>query len=189
MKQIRNGIFETNSSSTHTLTIKQWERNDDQNIPLDSQEIFMIDWPKLKEARYGDDFEVTFDSQVGKASFILAMIADIIRWGNEEIFDSYSNEKKDDKVYVQNYIDSVMNNKLFNWLKEATYDWTGTHVDFVRPSHEEIVSSWGDFENYSDDELSNSDQLSANSESSFKRRVTEIIFDSTFAIEYKNGDW
>jgi len=47
MKLVRNNVFETNSSSTHSITISRYERPAENNIPRNYEGIYAI-------SQYGD---------------------------------------------------------------------------------------------------------------------------------------
>ncbi len=71
MKQIRRGVFETNSSSSHSITITKWEPPKEMDIPRNSPEIF-----KVAEMGQADEYQkVTHESEIDKLRFVINMIA------------------------------------------------------------------------------------------------------------------
>lgn len=69
MKKIRNNVFETNSSSTHSLSIKLGESLENFNIPLNNIGVIEANF-----GEYGWGYDI-LDTQEAKLSYLLTMVA------------------------------------------------------------------------------------------------------------------
>lgn len=140
MKLLRNNIFETNSSSTHSLVIEPRKKHTYKSIPRNSKEIFIVD--EYGTAHGGDEELVinTIEDEVDKLRFmcnILATVCDSYRYEKYNISEGYKWEEYydavDKKAYMKPFWDKMMNLDIFVVLKEAIFEVTGTYIDFIQP--------------------------------------------------------
>lgn len=75
MKSLRKGLFETNSSSTHSISIGPVEEPESPKIPRNSKDVFKV--PEYEVANGHTDATVinTIVSEVWKLSFLLDIVA------------------------------------------------------------------------------------------------------------------
>ena len=187
MKLVRNNIFETNSSSTHSITISRYERPTENNIPRNYEGIYTV-------SQYGDvggSDETyacdTHNTEVSKLRFIINMIASI--YEDSDLYNEWEYDKKDDIEYTIEQFNKLINQDLFIWLKEVVYEKTGTTIEFEQPSYnwfpffETTYSEYDSLENLLDiekDENGNYDK------DKFKARVRDIIFNNKVYIKNEN---
>lgn len=140
MELIRNSIFETNSSSTHSLIIESKKEFIPKTIPRNSKEIFMVD--EYGVANGGDEDLVVHKiiDEVDKLRFTCNVLATICDDGSDrydKLFEGYDWQtyyNSDDKIsYIKPFWDRMINCDLFTSLKEAVFEVTGTQIDFIQP--------------------------------------------------------
>ena len=187
MKLIRNSVFETNSSSTHSISIKRYERPKSNDIPRNYDGIYMIS--DYGDVGGGDETYAcdTHNTEIGKLRFLINMIASIYEDSN--LYMKWDCDKKDDIDYKNEQFINLINQDLFIWLKEVIYEETGTQIEFEQPSHnwfpffETTYTEDGDLESLLDAEKD--DDGNYNKEK-FKARIKDIIFNNTVYIENEN---
>lgn len=161
MKTIRKSVFETNSSSTHSISIYKWTPTKESHIPKNT---------KIKvNGKIPTQIEIK--DEMGKLNYIIAILASIEdhrNWKNEHDFDI------------------VINSNHFIWLKELVKDKCNTEIIYEKTSNYHPY-----FETTSDDSRSIEDVLDCDidNEKEFKERVTEIIFDENYIIEDKENEY
>jgi hypothetical protein len=76
MKKIRNSVFETNSSSTHSISLSDIPLNNDvmQTLPIDENGVVT-----LRGGEYGWE-QQTYDDAIDKANYALVYVMD---WSGE----------------------------------------------------------------------------------------------------------
>lgn len=180
MKKIRYGSFETNSSSTHTITISKYQKPREENIP---RNLTKITGEMFNIAEYGDcggDDETyacdTIRTEVEKLGFIINMIASICQNKYEDMWDF---NKRDIKGYNEEIFQKLIKTDLFTWLKESVFEETGTMINYVMP--EGYLFPF--YETTYDENRGISSILSTESKDEFKKKVKEIIFDKDVIIE------
>lgn len=191
MKIIREGVFETNSSSSHSLIIKKLEKPIQDNIPR-------VLGYKLSVEEFGDcgssEWHPSIDrfySEMDKLRFILNLLATVCehRWNDDKMFVNYKYDdeklQKDRDFYLEQFWVEMINSELFVALDEAIFEETGTHIDFVKPikSYSSIpfydcIYIEGD---YTIEELLHINETNFDRED-FKSRIKEIIFDHEVVI-------
>lgn len=194
MKTIRNSTFETNSSSTHSITIEYNSIKKESNIPRSSEEPYIL---SAVRGTFSDDyFDDTYVTEIDKAGFVLNIIASI----SEDVldYDEYRIEDRDDKSSIDESYNRLINTKLFTWLKEVIFDETGTHIEFERPD-----SSYYPFFNtiYSehsslayllglvDDRYDNIDSIDDIDKDKFKDKIWDIIFNQDCHVTSANKEY
>ena len=129
MKQIRNGIFETNSSSTHSLIIS--DRSDAGYIPLAKH--IKIEWINT------DDYYV-LETLGEKISYLVSHIANKVQYScntYEELIEEVTenSEYKEIAEYVRKTFDKEIR---FPVNKDGIYD----DVEYITEINHQLVP-WG----------------------------------------------
>lgn len=183
MRVVRRGVFETNSSSTHTITITKWEKPREVLIPRNLETTYKVE-------QYGDvsGSDEVYDihkhsNEVDKLRFIINMIATIY-----DCDDKWDCTRRNDKEYVKQSFNELINRDLFVWLKEVVKENTGTEIEYVQPTY-----NWHPFFEtpYSEDEeieyLLHVEKCGDTyNKEKFKNRIKEIIFNNEIIIENEN---
>lgn len=165
MISIRRNVFETNSSSSHSLSILTYQEPRNDKIPRNAESY------KVEELG-GYDFEIY--SEVEKLSFMLNVIATYIR-SHYEKFD-------DEKPFEE-----MLKYEPFVWLQEMIKEETGTTIEFVDkkrkwyPYFETLDDEWFTIEKVFECDWSN--------EQEFKKYMKELIFDNNKGISYEEDEW
>src|SRR5574344_353673 len=113
MKKIRNKIFETNSSSTHSFTIEKNNRN----IKIDSE--IKPDW----DCEFGWEFE-TWNKPEEKLAYILRCLASY-----DYLYDANHNWENDEKL---------INAKLEEILMPFQKRMKNLGINFETPTNEDM---------------------------------------------------
>ena len=187
MKLIRNGVFETNSSSTHSISICRYEKPQENNIPRNYKDIYMV-------SEFGDvgGSDETYacdihNTEVSKLRFLINMIASI--YEDSKLYEDWEYERKDDETYKKEYFRKLMVQDLFVWLKEVVFEETGTEIEIEMPSNnwfpyfEQTYTEYDSIENLLDIEENEDGNYNKDK---FKTRIKDIIFNSKVYIENEN---
>lgn len=163
MKVIRKNVFETNSSSTHSISIYKWQPTRESKIPVNGE--LEVDGYISSQTEIKDE--------VGKLNYIVVMLASILDHEDRD----YDNEPN---------LEEVINSNIFVWLKEIIKEQRNT--DIVYKSDQ---SYFPYFETTYDENDSIEEILKCDidDEKSFKERITEIIFDENIVIEDKENEY
>lgn len=180
MKTIRRGTFETNSSSTHSITISKYEKPRENDIPrnLTRDTGKMYDICEYGDCGGGDESYAcdTMRTEVDKLSFIINMIASI---AEDQCYDMWDYARKEEEGYSEKIFNQLVSTGLFAWLKEAVLEETGTMINYIKPSN-----NWFPFYETTYDECTGIENiLNTSDKESFKKRVKEIIFDKDIIID------
>lgn len=164
MKQIRNNVFETNSSSTHAISMSGCKDNFIQ--PYSNNDIIEIEF-----GEYGWEHN-SLDGYHEKLSYILTMIQYHIN--HKELPDD--NES-------QEYIDAILNSKWFTWLKDMVFEYCGKHLVV----NSEVVGWYpaGYIDHQSTDIL---DDWWSEDEKTFKENMKDIVFNDRYSIVTDNDN-
>lgn len=175
-RQIRFGVFETNSSSTHSLTIFERGKFEFNDIPRNTEVI--ID----------DKFDIVTDQifdQMGKLNFVVTMLASICE-----------NRYDDDEMEKLEFNDFI-NLNWFKWLKEVVKEQSNTELIYQRP----VYYYGGAYKRfpyyettYDEDEtveyiFTKGDSSILDDEEKFKERVKYIIYNPEVIIEDKENEY
>lgn len=186
MKTIRKGTFETNSSSTHSITICKKKKPIELLIPRNSVVPYMVE--EYGDVSYSDE---TYDkdvhnNEVNKLRFLINMIASI--YDESLLSDEWDYNERDNVEYNKQYFKKLINSELFVWLKEVVAEETKTEIEYVQPS--------GDWFPFFETTYSENDSIenllclkkegNSYNEELFKNRVREIIFNNDIVIENVN---
>lgn len=179
MKTIRTNAFETNSSSTHSITISKYQKPREDDIPRN----LTRDTGKLFSAvEYGDcgggDDEYACDTlrtETEKLSFIINMIASVVEDTHSDMWDC---NRREDIDYNKKIFKKMVKTDLFVWLQEAVLEETGTMIDYVQPKND-----WFPFyETTYDEWIGIEELLQVSNKEKFKNKVKKIIFDKEIFI-------
>lgn len=180
MKTIRTNTFETNSSSTHSITISKYQkpREDDipRNLTRDTGKLFSV-------AEYGDcgggDEEYACDTlrtETEKLSFIINMIASVVE---DTHYDMWDYDKRNESGYNEKIFNQMIKTDLFVWLQEAVLEETGTMIDYVKPNNNRFPF----YETTYDECVGIEELLQVSDKEKFKNKIKEIIFDKDVFID------
>lgn len=115
-KIIRTKVFETNSSSSHSISILNKTEMPDNDFPRNSKDKFIL--ISLDAAKTPNDFmslSYLFKSEVGKAGYLLNVIA------------SYISEEEDIwKIDEETFLKS----RQAKWFREMLIEATNTNIVF-----------------------------------------------------------
>ena len=135
MKQIRQRVFETNSSSVHSITIGTYPVNSN-DIPINSK-IKLCPIPNVKA--YGEethDVKYAYRTQMYKLRYCVHLLCSIIYHEPTYVyFDKYF-DKIDDWRYKptreekKEWAKALFNQRYFKWLKQLIKEKTGTKISF-----------------------------------------------------------
>lgn len=184
MKLVRNNVFETNSSSTHSISICRYEKPQENNIPRNYKDVYMVsEFGDVggSDKTYACD---THNTEVSKLRFLINMIASV--YEDSELYGDWSYERKDDEVYKKEYFRKLITQDLFVWLKEVVFEETGTEIEIEMPSNnwfpyfEQTYTEYDSIENMLDIE---EDENGKYNKDKFKTRIKDIIFNSKVYIE------
>ena len=175
MKQIRRKVFETNSSSTHSITIAKKTEIKEKNIPRNSKSIYLV-----KEFGDVDGGECEYDlnahmDEEDKLRYIVNMIA--------TVYDSCHDYDETKENFIL-----LINQDLFIWLKEVVEEETGSRIEFDIQENRYFPyfeTTYAEDDNIEELLHIEEDGESFNKEK-FKKRVKEIIFNKDIAIYNEN---
>lgn len=187
MKLVRNNVFETNSSSTHSISICRYEKPQENNIPRNYKDVYMVS--EFGDVGGSDETYAcdTHNTEVSKLRFLINMIASV--YEDSELYGDWSYERKDDEVYKKEYFRKLITQDLFVWLKEVVFEETGTEIEIEMPSNnwfpyfEQTYTEYDSIENMLDIEK---DENGKYNKDKFKTRIKDIIFNSKVYIENEN---
>lgn len=174
-RQIRRGVYETNSSSTHSVSIYNNSKRKFQDIPRNS-EIVLDD-----TYEYGTDI---FD-ELGKLNYVITMLASII----ERRCDC--NELK-----VESFEDMI-NLNWFKWLSDVVKEESNTEVIYKCPTfYDGRDKSYQPYYDTTYDEYDSIETIfvgddgdTLDNEVKFKNRVKDIIYNPSVVIEDKENEY
>lgn len=162
MKQIRNNVFETNSSSTHSITINGLK--DNMVLPYEKDNI------EISFGEYGWEQE-RYSSYQDKLSYVLTMIQYHLPY-------SYDSEEMG-----KNIVNTILSSNYYKWLEEMVWDYCKKTL-----SVEEGGSDWspaGYIDHQSTDIL---DEWWSDDEGKFKDSMKDFIFNSKYGFVTDNDN-
>lgn len=174
-RQIRIGVFETNSSSTHSVSIYNRSKLIFADIPKDSEVII--------DGTHSTTTDI-FD-ELGKLNFIVTMLASIIE------------RKCDyDELEVKSF-EEMINLNWFKWLAEVVKEESNTEVVYKCPknyrgedkSSVPYYNTTWDEDNSIEDIFTNDNSDVMEDETRFKKRVKNIIYNPEVIIEDKENEY
>ena len=195
MKQIRHSVFETNSSSTHSITIgiRKFIFND---FPRNSKEVFDIYPLENPSADGSENFTdvIVYRTEVNKTRFIVHMLvshesendfADMPQWKNR--INGWWDVENLDEDDLNEFGNDLFALDPFKWLKEVIEKETGTQIAFHVSS--DTCSFW---DTVYDENKYIVEVLGLNSmkdEKELKKKIKEIIFNPKITIESKDESY
>ena len=174
-RQIRRGVFETNSSSTHSVSIFSRKTRKYSDIPKNSEIIIDGNY------EYGTDI---FD-EMGKLNYIVTMLASIVEY------------KLDYDELEEMSFNEMVELNWFKWLAEVVKEESNTDVIYECPVswRGTPVSSSPYYDTSYDEDstieyiFTDGDLDMMNNEEKFKERVKEIIYTESIVIEDKENEY
>lgn len=174
-RQIRRGVYETNSSSTHSVSIYNNSKRRFQDIPRNSEVVLNDTY------EYGTDI---FD-EVGKLNYVVTMLASII----ERKYD-------DDELKVESF-ENMINLNWFRWLADVVREESNTEVIYKCPTYsdgrDKTYQPYYDttYDEYDSIEtiLAGDDSDMLDDEMKFKERIKDIIYNPSIVIEDKENEY
>jgi len=184
MKQVRNSVFETNSSSTHSLVISGKDEYD--------YEISAV----LEYGEYGWGYDVLM-TPTAKAEYILTLVQyqdsvrqefpDFIYYPQDKsLMEEYKKKNKDRDEEVWNI---VRNHKYSRWILEALGEMSNVSHILVRGSDEYYSMGYIDHQSLEPDILFKEGIILFDmNEKDFKNTVKEIVFNTSYIIYVDNDN-
>lgn len=155
-KIIRNSVFESNSSSSHAISIVRIGLSDNGRLPRGSEDVFILK-PCNKDG--------TYQTEIEKAEFMLGVIA------------HYIYEHVNCNLIFE---DTIELNQLV-WFKELLEKEIGTKIKFEQDYNWFPYFDGAHDTNYDLEEIFKFNWLSKNE---FIKNVQDIIFNDGIIIEY-----
>ena len=174
-RQIRRGVFETNSSSTHSVSIYNRSKLMFSDIPKDSKVII--------DGSHSTPTDI-FD-ELGKLNFVVTMLASIVK-----IKCDY------DELEVNSF-EEMVNLNWFKWLAEVVKEESNTEVIYNCPknckgedkSYVPYYDTTWDEDDSIENIFTNNNSDVMENETRFKTRVKDIIYNSEVVIEDKENEY
>lgn len=174
-RQIRRSVFETNSSSTHSVSI--YNRN----------KLMFSDIPKDSTVVLNDTYVTPTDiyDELGKLNFVVTMLATIV-----------DNKEYDDELKIESF-EEMINLNWFKWLAEVVKEESNTEIIYECPTYHngEKVSyspyydtTWDEYGSIEDIFTDDNPNI-MNDEIKFKERVKDIIYNPSINIEDKENEY
>ena len=191
MKLIRSCIFETNSSSSHALTIV--ERTEDVAGLLPKDTSFTS--YGLRKGISCDDYNravLRLETQIGKLDVIVSALVGYLE--SKEDIRQWDCELKKYKVETKGeFFDIVNNDMRVKALKECIRDYTGSTLTIVSNPEEDRYAPYV-VEVYDEDDYAFENLLSSRGDKSIDKLTYEdyvkifrkLLFDSNIIIEYSD---
>lgn len=193
MINIRRNIFETNSSSSHSISLSKPISHKRDDIPTNS--IITLEPYDNPSAHGGWDGEAElfeYRTQLGKLRYLIHMIVSVLE---EDIPYIYLTEYKDDdnwrynktKEHKENLAKKFFELQWFTWLKEMIKDKTGStlNISYDIDTH---FPFWETTYDEDDDLLTilGFNESSWNNEAIFKSKMSTLIFNDNVIIYDRN---
>ena len=175
-RQIRRGVFETNSSSTHSVSIYNKENLQYSDIPKDSEVVLNDTY------HYGTDI---FD-ELGKLNYIVTMLASIC------------DRRMDyDELEIEKSFDAMVSLDWFKWLAEVVKEESNTEIIFECPTYRSgekktyfpYYNTTYDEDDSIDDILTDNDDEVLINREKYKERIRDIIYNRNIVIEDKENEY
>lgn len=174
-RQIRVGVFESNSSSTHSVSIYNSSKRVFSDIPRDSE--IILDDSHI----YGTDI---FD-ELGKLNYVVTMLASIVEINCE-----------DDEMDMIESFDEMVNLNWFRWLAEVVKEESNTEVVYKCPVRYSGKNNPFPYYSTTYDEDDSIESIFTGykldimyDETQFKERVKDIIYNPSVIIEDKENEY
>lgn len=160
---IRKGVFETNSSSMHSIALQgRGNALNKYDRPI---------WGQFGEFGWGYE---TYNNPSGKLSYALTAI----QYKDRKIGRRLS----DDKLY-----DRVLKSKYFLWLNEMVRDFTGYDIEMEEGSGEYYSCGYIDHQSIEDGDAT-IDPFWSDDEEEFKELMKDFIFNEKWYLIIDNDN-
>ncbi|MBO5435303.1 hypothetical protein J6A31_05760 [bacterium] len=176
-RQVRYGVFETNSSSTHSLTIHRRKAPKFTFIP--KNDVITID------GSYVVDTDDVYD-EFGKLNYIVYILA-------SSIFEMGYDEDK----FLSLTFDQMVQLDWFKWIADVINEVSNTVVKYVIPEDAKnnpkakvpYYPSAYDTDEALIDIITGNNTDMLHDEAAFKARMKEIIYDPEMIISEHTIEW
>ena len=174
-RQIRRSVFETNSSSTHSIIICCRKNKVYNDIPKNSTVVI--------DGTYNTE-SIIFD-EMGKLNFVVTMLASIVECKNDY-----------DELNIKSF-DEMINLNWFRWLKEVVYDQSGTDLVYECPigyqnkpvTYVPYYDTTYDEDDTVEDIFTGGHDNIIENEELFKKRVKDIIYNPEVLIKDEEEEY
>ena len=182
-KIIRKGVFESNSSSSHSISIVNKEKDVLRTFPRNSEYCIRL---QESDIANGDElYTVTHKliSEVAKAQFILNIIATYIDYNEYKYpevaywIDHENHIKNDNRNF-----ETLIKQKPFVWFKEVLEEETGSKFEFEKPYDNNYGYPYYLYACDSDYGLESIFKCDWQDEKSFKDLMRNIVFNDNVVI-------
>lgn len=180
-KIIREGVFESNSSSSHSISIVNKEQEVAATFPRNSEDCILLQPSEIANGEEHYHVIHKLISEVAKAKFILNIIATYID-NNEDKYSEIVYWIDSEKLIENNNrnFETLMKQKPFVWFKEMLEEETGTKFEFEKP-----VDDYFPYYLYVRDDNCSLDEIfecNWQDEKSFKDFMRNIVFNDDIII-------
>ena len=136
MRQVRHGVFETNSSSTHSLTVctqdefDRWERGE---LLFDRWGDEFVEASTVKTGSDMDKIKAKYEDVRGK---LWKNFEDLTKEEVDEFCEEYCDEEYDDEYDDDQYV-------TFDWSFDHYNEWFDTYVSDYTSEHGDKIIMFG----------------------------------------------
>ena len=208
MKQIRKGLFETNSSSSHSISIGPIKKKEvNKNIP---RNINLYEVPEYEVANGHEESTIsnTLITEVSKLSFLFNIVATYIGDEYEDGYDNYIGTtfsclcgRAVSELDCDDQRKAISQDLIYmRWIREMVQEETGTLIKIPIPSKKNydefpyFYTLWTEEHDDFYEEIKKS--IEDQDESLFKALCREIVFnpeviikdvDEAYGCDYKEN--
>jgi len=173
-KQIRNNVFETNSSSSHSLSIPFKEDLGKYDDRVFNNEIVYF-------GEFGWE-EETFYTPYEKLQYLITAVQYFDKpWQSDENYWDHPQE-----VLAEKYNQWINSSKYFKWIKEMLFDFNGSTIDIQIDEYEK----WNTlgYIDHQSSYLLEEENIWSEDEDTFKRNMIEFIFNPEYVLHADNDN-
>ena len=179
-KIIRKGVYETNSSSSHALSIGGRKQCRLDIFPRNSEYIYHLEEYGVTDSDEWKLDVVKLYSEVDKARFMINIITSHIDESEQYPEVNYWLDWPKRIENPNRTFEMLIGQKPFVWLKEVLEKETGTEFEFEKPERDNWFPYYKSF--YLDDDIATATGIDFYDEEKFKERVRDIIFNEEIVI-------
>ena len=178
MELIRNNIFETNSSSSHSLVIKH--RDDPESKPISDYPVLIL--RGVDNIAYGGDNDVDikkYITEVDKANMLVNILATIYteKYESDWRYETYRSTINKE-AYISKFFNKMIQSELFVAFSDVIKGQTGTEIKFDRRNQEPPFYDGV----YSDNLEMIEEMLHIDDINEFKNIIKDIIFNKDIIV-------
>lgn len=182
MKQTRHGVFETNSSSTHSLVILTSENSQDKSYYINEELVF---------GEYGWGVDSLRDPS-SKAEYLLTSIQYVEEKAKEIQYVYYNENKiqyeKDKLEYYNSIFEAILESKYTKWIFELIQEKTKSNPTLRMLQSSYYPLGYIDHQSLSPSIFEDAFDLFSMNEIDFKNKVEDIIFNESYVIYIDNDN-